>query len=529
MGIVGNYLWRLGSKIHLSPSKDESKKECTRNKKKGKGKKKKRKVEEERKKVDLSAIEMGEPSPLIQIEREIMEPHKAMIRQKLEAKVQEEIHRVESKGVPFCGCGGRGDYKGTTKGFVISRYGKVFIRYRRYRCPVCGKEMYPAIEQLGIVPRSWTPHVSALLMMLCVIVPFEQAVKLAKYLCNLEASGSGIWNLSQRTGEKLLAWEEKASEVYNNPHYKIEDKDGNTPEVIEMGVDGAMVLCRGKKDEASSESDCNEQDPVDPNASPCGKEVKSAESESDCDEQDPIDPKAPPCGKEVKSAVIFKPQDRVQLSKDRCALLERTVVAYRGCADAFFALLWASMAHCGLIGPETLVVIVADGAPWIWNRVSMFPNRVEILDFWHAAQHAWDCAKLLWPDSPTLIASWAKDIRKNIKQGKVAVVIGYLTELLENATQYKQYNFSQKAVKTLKRLIAYYTEHASRMDYPSYLSQGYSIGSGSVESLHKQVLHARMRGAGMRWSKRGASRMVALRARYINDRWNEVESFLNAA
>jgi hypothetical protein len=294
--------------------------------------------------------------------------------------------------------------------------------------------------------------------------------------------------VSQRTGEKLLAWEEKASEAYNNPHYDLQDKDGKAPDAIEMGIDGAMALCRGKKSEATSNSDC--------------------------DEQDPIDPKALPCGKEVKSAVIFKPQDRVQVSKDRCALLERTVVACRGGADVFFALLWASLAHYGLIGPETLVVIVADGAPWIWTRVSMFTNRVEILDFWHAAQHAWDCAKLLWEGCPTSIASWAKAMRKNIKEGKVAEVIEHLRELLENATQYK---FSQKAIKALKRLIAYYTEHASRMDYPYYLSQGYSIGSGSVESIHKQLLHARMRLAGMRWSERGASRMVALRTRYLNN------------
>jgi hypothetical protein len=141
---------------------DVCKKECTMIKKKGK--KKKRKVEEGRKKVDLGPIEMGEPSPLIQIEREIMEPYKEMIREQLEAKVQEEIHRVESQGVPFCGCGGRGKYKGSPGGHVISSYGKIFIRYRRYRCPVCGKEMYPALEQLGLAPRSWTPYVTALLL-----------------------------------------------------------------------------------------------------------------------------------------------------------------------------------------------------------------------------------------------------------------------------------------------------------------------------------------------------------------------------
>jgi hypothetical protein len=40
---------------------------------------------------------------------------------------------------------------------------------------------------------------------------------------------------------------------------------------------------------------------------------------------------------------------------------------------------------------------------------------------------------------------------------------------------------------------------------------GYGIGSGAVESAHKQVVHARFRQAGMRWSEAGARRLLALR------------------
>ena len=41
------------------------------------------------------------------------------------------------------------------------------------------------------------------------------------------------------------------------------------------------------------------------------------------------------------------------------------------------------------------------------------------------------------------------------------------------------------------------------MRYDEYLRLGYGIGSGAVESAHKQVVHARMRQAGMRWSEAG--------------------------
>ena len=65
------------------------------------------------------------------------------------------------------------------------------------------------------------------------------------------------------------------------------------------------------------------------------------------------------------------------------------------------------------------------------------------------------------------------------------------------------------------------------MDYPRYIAQGYAIGSGSVESLHKQLLHARMRLADMRWSVQGAARMVALRTRYLNGHAPESWGFLD--
>jgi len=71
----------------------------------------------------------------------------------------------------------------------------------------------------------------------------------------------------------------------------------------------------------------------------------------------------------------------------------------------------------------------------------------------------------------------------------------------------------------LEGLIRYYSTNSTRMHYDEYLRLGYGIGSGAVESAHKQVLHARFRQAGMRWSEAGASRLLALRLLLLNDNW----------
>ena len=59
------------------------------------------------------------------------------------------------------------------------------------------------------------------------------------------------------------------------------------------------------------------------------------------------------------------------------------------------------------------------------------------------------------------------------------------------------------------------------MRYDEYLRLGYGIGSGAVESAHKQIIHARFRQAGMRWSEAGARRLLALRLLLLllNDNW----------
>jgi hypothetical protein len=73
--------------------------------------------------------------------------------------------------------------------------------------------------------------------------------------------------------------------------------------------------------------------------------------------------------------------------------------------------------------------------------------------------------------------------------------------------------------KKLADLIRYYTNNMSRMRYDEYIRLGYGIGSGAVGSAHKQVVHARLRQAGMRWSEVGARRLLELRLLLLNDNW----------
>jgi hypothetical protein len=65
--------------------------------------------------------------------------------------------------------------------------------------------------------------------------------------------------------------------------------------------------------------------------------------------------------------------------------------------------------------------------------------------------------------------------------------------------------------------VGYLENHAHRMDYPTYRSKGWQIGSGPVEAACKTVIGRRLKGTGMRWGPRGSDALSHLRALLVGE------------
>ena len=217
--------------------------------------------------------------------------------------------------------------------------------------------------------------------------------------------------------------------------------------------------------------------------------------------------------REVKTAVLLQPTDRVTLP-GRAALVRRVVVTGLTDADGLFRQVSAALRERGWLSPQTVIVIVGDGAEWIWHRATLFAHRCEILDFWHAMEYAWAYARLQFGEGSQRADQWTRRVALDLKAGHVQDVIARLEQLHPRAPD---------AAAARDAVMRYYTTHAHRMQYDEYLRCGYGIGSGAVESAHKQVVHARLRQAGMRWSVRGAQRVLALRALLLNGTWGQTD------
>jgi hypothetical protein len=205
---------------------------------------------------------------------------------------------------------------------------------------------------------------------------------------------------------------------------------------------------------------------------------------------------------EVKLGVIYGEDERIEVSEGRRKLVNRDVVAVRGGPEDFLRA-FESRFKCDPVNLE--VVVLADGAKWIWNTAAdLFPNRIEILDYYHAAEHLWLCASTLFGENSQDTVIWVEEQKKRLFDDKIRSVIDELVLLR------RRFNRGHKR-KALDDLTGYFENNAHRMLYKTFLEKGHPIGSGPVESAVKHVVQCRMKRPGTHWRARGADAMLCLR------------------
>jgi Arc/MetJ family transcription regulator len=164
------------------------------------------------------------------------------------------------------------------------------------------------------------------------------------------------------------------------------------------------------------------------------------------------------------------------------------------------------------------VAILADGAPWIWNLAAEhFGERVEIVDFYHAAEHLWTVARAL-EGAETPAAAWAETRRHELRHQGAAPVLRALGQAAPTTPE---------ATETVRLARGYFRTNADRMAYPTFRAAGLPIGSGAVESSARHLVQQRMKRAGMRWSNVGAAGMLALLAHRASGRPMPPSAFLS--
>ena len=150
------------------------------------------------------------------------------------------------------------------------------------------------------------------------------------------------------------------------------------------------------------------------------------------------------------------------------------------------------------------VLVLGDGARWIWTLAAEhFGARRELVDFYHASEHLWKVAHLLYGEGTPAAQAWGAARCHELRHEGCAPVLAALQAARARTTEGRM---------LLRRERRYFRTNAARMAYPEAKAAGLPIGSGAVESLAKHLVQLRLKRPGARWSRPGAQAILTLRA-----------------
>jgi len=218
----------------------------------------------------------------------------------------------------------------------------------------------------------------------------------------------------------------------------------------------------------------------------------------------------------VYTGTIFRLDQRGTTASGRPVITERGYVATRLGLEAFERQLYAEALQRGLSDAE-LVLVIADGALWIWNLVeSRFAMAVQRVDLYHVHTHLWALAHTVFEENTAEARAWVAPLLK-VLESRTDGALDVLQGMEGLRTTMAKLTTEQRAA--LDREIGYFNEHKHRMGYKQGKRLGQPIGSGAIESTCSQY-QRRMKLTGQFWSLEGDEAFLALSTLHRNGRWH---------
>ena len=162
-------------------------------------------------------------------------------------------------------------------------------------------------------------------------------------------------------------------------------------------------------------------------------------------------------------------------------------------------------------------IVIGDGAVWIWNQADLhFPGAVQIVDLYHARQHLWELAALLFPYDAVAKQRWMVPMKDLLDHGRIELLVEWLRE-----TAAEHAGTQPGLAEDVRKEADYFETNRERMRYPAFREKGYFVGSGVIEAGCKSIAGARLKQTGMHWTVRGANAIIALRCCRFNQRFED--------
>ena len=373
-----------------------------------------------------------------------------------------------------CSCGRTAPYIELRSRRILTVVGEVELLRPYYLCSHCHQGQFPWDIQLDIANQNLSPGVRRMLAVVGAEAPFDHGRQQMELLAGLSVTTKAVERTAETLGKDIGASEQE--QIQSVLQLALPVRAGEPIPILYVQMDGTGV-------------------PV----------TKAERREGKIEGQ-------PARTREVKLGCVFT---QTTYDSQGFPLRDPDSTTYTGAietAEQFGRRLYAEAWSRGWNRAQKKVVM-GDGAEWIWNLADLhFPDALQIVDLFHARQHLWEIARLLYPGDDAHQRQWILRHQPKLDDGKIEKLVAYLraVEAPEPAL-----------TETIRKAADYFARNAERMRYPEFRRQHLFVGSGVIEAGCKTVIGNRLKQSGMFWTVRGANAIIALRCCRLSDRFED--------
>lgn len=381
----------------------------------------------------------------------------------------------DQRTVP-CPCGQTARYRELRRKQILSAVGPVHLQRPYYFCAHCHQGQFPLDALLDLEGTEFSPGVRRMLARVGHDGPFDQGRQHLELLANLTVTTKAVERTAEAIGQDIAAQEQK--QTHQAGQGNLPGMQGPLIPLLYVQFDGTGVPM------------------VRPETQGRAGKVEGEPAHT----------------REAKLGCVFT---QTALDEKGRPVREEASTTYTGAietAEEFGHRLYAEACRRGWDRAHKKVII-GDGAPWIWNLAQLhFPGAIEIVDLYHARQHLWQLAALLYPNDSTRQKRCLLAQQHLLDHGQIERLVASLRSLHPAPPLWAE---------RVRTEADYFEKNTRRMRYPTFRAQHLFVGSGVIEAGCKTVIGARLKASGMFWTLRGANAIIALRCCQLSGRFED--------
>jgi hypothetical protein len=427
----------------------------------------------------LEQVSQMPEGELKHLEEQVVKSSQAIGRKLMEGVLNSRLHERRPVARREGSCGHVQRLVGERAKELITLVGLVSFVRPYYQClhageaeeeQACTHGEAPADVLWGVDEQRTTPGVQQQISYLSARLTFEEA---AQTLCRsvpIGMSGRQALNLMRPVGEALAMAEDrqvKSLQVEAKQAHSHPREERQTKEIERLYIELDGVLARMRRGSV-----------------PMEQEERQRKGD---------------VYREIKAGAVFRAERGPKRSElapgvyvDTPAPDSVRYVARRTAKGGFDWVLY-QLAVDGGLEQAKQVVVLGDGAPWIWNLAAEhFPEAMQIVDLYHAKEHVWDVAHAVFGRSTAVGKAWVTHACSLLEQGQSEALVCAIQALPSIPPEPGQ------ARSIPERAVDYFTTNAQRMRYPLFRAQGMHLGSGIAEAACKTIVSTRAKRSGMR-------------------------------